>query len=317
MAKEMQLPKEITLVKTPPIKCQGIKTKLVPFIFKNVTWSGTGRWIEPFLGSGVVLFNLAPERAIGADANPHIISFYQSVKESKITSSIVRIFLEKEGAILKSKGAEHYYEVRDRFNQHRDPLDLLFLSRACFNGVMRCNKKGHFNVPFNHKTDRFSKSYITKIVNQVKWVSEKLVGKDCDFSCADWRETLKKCKETDFVYLDPPYFGRHTDYFGIWSEKEMLDFIGAVKNLPCGYALSLWNKNLYRTNTFVNDYFSNHIIRIFSHDYFVGSTENRRHKIEEALIIKVGFEQNTSVVTCKSETIASQSRVLGQRELIP
>ena len=313
----MQLPKEMTLVKTPPIKCQGIKTKLVKFIFKNVTWSGAGSWIEPFLGSGVVLFNLAPERAIGADANPHIISFYQNVKEKKITPSIVRSFLEKEGAILESKGAEYYYEVRVRFNSYHNPLDLLFLSRACFNGVMRCNKKGHFNVPFNHKTERFSKSYITKIVNQVKWVSEKLDGKEWDFVCADWRDTFRKCKEKDFVYLDPPYFGRHTDYFGRWSEREMLDFISAVKNLPCGYALSLWKKNLYRTNTFIDDYFNNHIIRVISHDYFVGSTESLRHKIEEALIIKLGFEQKVPDLNYEKETIENQNRALSQRELIP
>lgn len=286
----MQLPKEITLVKTPPIKCQGIKTKLVPFIFKNIKWTGSGKWVEPFLGSGVVLFNLAPEKALCTDANPHIISFYKSIEEKKTTAPIVRLFLEKEGANLESKGEEYYYEVRDRFNSQHNPLDLLFLSRACFNGVMRCNSKGHFNVPFNHKTDRFTKSYITKIVNQAKWVSQKMEGKDWTFECADWRETLKACKENDFVYLDPPYFGRNTDYFGRWSENHMAEFVRAVKGLPCGYALSLWKKNLYRTNPVLDEHFANNVIRVFMHDYFVGSTENLRHEIEEALIIKNGYE---------------------------
>ncbi len=38
-------------VMIPPIKCQGIKSKLVPFIKRAVDWSFEGRWIEPFMGS--------------------------------------------------------------------------------------------------------------------------------------------------------------------------------------------------------------------------------------------------------------------------
>ena len=40
----------------PPIKSQGIKTKLVPWIMELVPETN-GKWIEPFLGTGVVAFN--------------------------------------------------------------------------------------------------------------------------------------------------------------------------------------------------------------------------------------------------------------------
>ena len=33
----------------PPIKCQGIKTKLVPFIKEKVRRDPDGVWIEPFV----------------------------------------------------------------------------------------------------------------------------------------------------------------------------------------------------------------------------------------------------------------------------
>lgn len=76
-----RLPLSIGHVGVPPIKCQGIKTKLVPFIFSSVKWDAPDgvRWIEPFLGSGVVAFNLAPEHALLADSNRHIIGFYQAI----------------------------------------------------------------------------------------------------------------------------------------------------------------------------------------------------------------------------------------------
>lgn len=282
----MLLPRETAKVKVPPIKCQGIKTKLVPFILRNIVWNGEGKWIEPFLGSGVVMLNLAPKRAIAADNNPHIISFYHGIQEKTITAPTVRSFLETEGRLLESRGEKYYYEVRDRFNSAHNPLDLLFLNRACFNGVMRFNKNGEFNVPFCRKPDRFRKAYITKIVNQVRWVSQAMHGKDWHFMCADWRETLRLCIEQDFVYLDPPYFGRHTGYTNCWSEQEMLELVRAIHSLPSGYALSLWKRNIYRTNPTIEEHFGENVVRVFSHDYFVGSTMNLRHKMEEALVIR-------------------------------
>ena len=45
----------------PPIKSQGIKTKLVPWINDLILQSGIdlsrANWIEPFFGTGVVGFN--------------------------------------------------------------------------------------------------------------------------------------------------------------------------------------------------------------------------------------------------------------------
>lgn len=50
-----------TTVIVPPIKCQGIKTKLVSSIKSLADQQNFDRWIEPFCGSGVVAFNLQPK----------------------------------------------------------------------------------------------------------------------------------------------------------------------------------------------------------------------------------------------------------------
>jgi DNA adenine methylase len=138
----------------PPLKIQGIKTKLVEWILKQIDFEIKGRWVEPFMGSGVVGFNARPKRAIFADKNPHIINFYSALKRKEITSQRVEIFLKTEGEKLAKKGEEYYYEVRERFNRFKDPLDFLFLNRACFNGVIRFNSKGEFNTPFGKKPNR-------------------------------------------------------------------------------------------------------------------------------------------------------------------
>ena len=87
-------------VKVPPLKCQGIKTKLAEWIKDHSTYENNGTWIEPFMGSGVVGFNIAPRRAIFADVNPHIINFYNAIKTGKITAGSAKEFLEREGALL-------------------------------------------------------------------------------------------------------------------------------------------------------------------------------------------------------------------------
>lgn len=282
------LPQTNTKSVVPPIKCQGIKTKLVSFILENIQWDGRGRWIEPFLGSGVVLFSVQPQRAIINDINPHIINFYRSVADGSLTPPIVREYLMQEGEKLQAKGEAHFYEVRRRFNQTDSSLDFLFLSRACFNGVMRFNRKGEFNVPFCRKPDRFRPAYITKIVNQVAAVRKVMLGKDWEFRCGDWRDCFQNLSREDFVYLDPPYIGRHADYFNQWTETEAVELVEAVQSLPCGYALSMWKENEYRSNNHLKHWVDAEE-RTFEHFYHVGSMEDLRHSMKEALLIRPGY----------------------------
>ncbi|MBD2325788.1 Dam family site-specific DNA-(adenine-N6)-methyltransferase [Alkalinema sp. FACHB-956] len=281
------LPCSVRSVKAPPIKCQGIKTKLVPFIAANLAWQPTpeARWIEPFLGSGVVAFNLAPTHALLCDTNRHLIQFYRSIQQGQMTPGQVREFLTQAGEQLRSQGEAYYYAVRDRFNQHPDSLDFLFLNRSCFNGLMRFNAKGGFNVPFCRKPQRFTPAYITKIVNQVAWVAQQMQGKQWQFQVADWRETLAQARSTDFVYLDPPYIGRHTDYFNQWSIAEAEALAEITKNLPCGFALSMWLSNAHRYNTHLADCWGGLDLRSTQHFYHVGSFETLRGAIAEALVI--------------------------------
>lgn len=272
-------------VKVPPLKCQGIKTKLVEWIKDHSSLSGDGIWIEPFMGSGVVGFNMRPNHAIFSDVNPHIINFYNAIKQGNITTGIAKEFLEKEGALLQSKGEDYYYEVRERFNENGNPLDMLFLNRACFNGVMRFNKKGGFNVPFGHKPERFAKSYVTKITNQIKYVADATSQYDWKFVCSDFRKSIFIAGRNDFIYCDPPYIGRHVDYFNSWSEndeQELYDLLSATK---AKFILSTWHSNQYRTNVAIEKYAYHFTILTREHFYHVGASEKNRRPMLEAIVL--------------------------------
>jgi DNA adenine methylase len=270
----------------PPLKCQGIKTKIVPAITACVSTTIDGTWIEPFCGSCVVALNVQPQRALLADSNTHLINLYRDIQSGAVSPNVVRSFLEHEGEALSRGGDDYYYHVRDRFNDTGSSLDFLFLNRSCFNGVIRFNRYGKFNVPFGHKPDRFRLAYVTKIVNQVTAFRDVLSSRDWHFEVADFRSTLSRASADDFIYVDPPYQGRHVDYYSSWTEHDERDLVGALKNTPARFLLSTWHSNRYRSNPSIAEHWqdSRFFVKTQEHFYHVGSTENLRNAMLEALI---------------------------------
>ena len=269
----------------PPIKIQGIKTKLVPIIKQNISINDNTLWLEPFMGSGVVGFNMRPKRAIFADINPHIINFYNAIKSGSITSDIVRAFLQDNGDLLSKQGEEFYYFVRDRFNSVHSPLDFLFLNRSCFNGMIRFNKNYEFNVPYGHKPLRFSRAYITKIVNQVWYIEECLKIYDWKFICQSFEKTIEQSEADTFIYCDPPYIGRHVDYYDSWDERYEEKLCALLKKADKKFMLSTWDYNQYRKNDYISRIW-NFCRKInCEHFYHVGAKESNRHSMIEALLI--------------------------------
>lgn len=268
----------------PPIKCQGIKTKLVPWIRAIVPDDFDGRWIEPFMGSGVVAFNLRPNRALLADSNPHLIRFYMAIADGTITPSRARQFLEDEGAELLRTEGQHFYAVRERFNQYGDPIDFLFLNRACFNGMIRFNRKGGFNVPFCRKPNRFAQAYVTKICNQIKTIADAIAFGDYEFRHQDYDKTIAAAGDGDFVYCDPPYIDRHADYFNGWDESHERGLAAVLEKTSARFILSTWHSNEYRTNQFIDLVWHPYHILTREHFYHVGAKEDNRNPMLEALI---------------------------------
>jgi DNA adenine methylase len=273
----------------PPIKSQGIKTKLVPWILGQIP-ATSGRWIEPFMGTGVVGFNARFRAALMADVNPHLVRFYSEVKNDIITPEIVRDYLEREGEKLSHAadgGYEHYRHIRSRFNAPPpiggNPLDFVFLNRAGFNGMIRFSKRG-WNIPFCKKPDRFKGALITKIVNQVINV-RNLITPHWEFAVSDFRETISKATADDIIYCDPPYHGRHADYFTSWAEKDEADLAYLLKNSPAKFILSTWHHNEFRTNMSVDKYWRDFVVLTREHFYHAGAKEANRKPVVEALVM--------------------------------
>lgn len=270
---------------TPPIKSQGIKTKLVPWI-KTILPASRGRWIEPFLGTGVVAFNMGYKGALLNDSNPHIIELYRDIQSGRINPQNTRDYLVREGEILRNagdSGYDHYRFVRKRFNENPNPLDFIFLSRAGFNGMMRFSKKGGWNIPFCKKPDRFAQSYVTKIVNQVAAV-QNAIKPEWEFHCGSFADIIPTATENDTIYCDPPYFGRYVDYYNGWSETDENKLFDLLSKTPARFVLSTWHHNAHRKNEMIDRYWSRFNMVTRDHFYHSGAKIENRQSVVEALV---------------------------------
>lgn len=291
-----------------PIKIHGKKRKIIPFLKENISIPKDYIYVEPFLGSGVVAFNLLPEKAILSDINFHIIYLYKHIQEKLITQENIRDYLDYHGQELLKIGESYYYYMRNQFNSNIDKylndntysLDMtkqfIFLNFSSFNGLIRFNSKLHFNTPFCKKTDRFSKAFISKIVNQIKTVSDILTnqGKNWRFEISHYDNILYKLDKNEkyIIYLDPPYLSL-TGYFGcnwtIEDERKLKDFCKDItKDGNNIFYLSNWlNKHSGETvNSSIVDIwlsdseFPLELLKQEHYYYLAGNPDNRSSVVE-------------------------------------
>lgn len=291
----------------PPIKSQGIKTKLVPWINSLICRSGldlaTTNWVEPFFGTGVVGLNapVGGNRIIG-DSNPHIINFYNGLLSGAITPQNMRAYLTCEGRLLAEAaddGYAHYRLVKSRFNAEHSPFDFIFLSRAGFNGMMRFNRKGEWNIPFCKKPNRFAPAYITKICNQIASAQRVIMQSHWEFQTRSFVETIEQAQAGDLIYCDPPYFGRYVDYYNGWTAGDEEALYNALRDTRAHFILSTWHHNEFRENEMMGRFWNNFNVMTQEHFYHSGAHIENRHAVIEALVFN--FDLHEPAVQMENE----------------
>lgn len=213
----------------PFIKWSGSKRsqaqKIIAYFPKNIEI-----YYEPFLGSGAVLAHLNPKKAVGSDVNKPLIALWNLLKRSP--EEIASDYRTKWNK-LSDQGHTYFYEVRQNFNETGDPLDFLFLTRTCVNGLIRFNKSGEFNNSLHHTRKGIHPDLFEKIV--FEW-SE--LARPHKFTTESYERATAKATSGDFIYLDPPYFNTGTRYFGTIDYEKFLAYLADLNNRGIRYALS-------------------------------------------------------------------------------
>lgn len=180
----------------PFLKWAGGKYALLPELDRLIP--AGKRLIEPFVGGGSVFLNSDKhERFLLADVNADLINLYQML--AVVPDSVI---YEAMKAFRHLNDAENYMVIREAFNAQRlDAVEraaaFLYLNRHCFNGLIRYNLDGFFNVGFGkYKAPYFPEEEIEAF---------KRKAHACVFMNAGFRRTLALAGDGDVVYCDPPY----------------------------------------------------------------------------------------------------------------
>lgn len=198
----------------PFLKWAGGKTQLLPEIEKRVPLeikADRFTYIEPFIGSGAVLFwmlNNFPnlEKAVINDINSDLINVYKIIKSepNELISALKELQNQFHGLQSKEeKEKEYFYRKRELYNtRSTDKVTqaslFIFLNRTCFNGLYRVNKSNLFNVP----KGKYKNPTICDAKN-ILAVSEAL--QKVEILNGDYEETINYATENTFFYFDLPY----------------------------------------------------------------------------------------------------------------
>lgn len=198
----------------PFLKWAGGKTQLLPVLAEMMPAS-YGRYFEPFIGGGALLFHERPRAAVISDVNPQLINVYRQIRDD--AERVIAILRELDAPAC---GRARYLAMRDRYNRlilaGADGPECaalaVWINKRCYNGLYRVNSKGLFNVPYNNRTAGPS-------VNEdnLRAAGRYLRENDVTILRADFAEACAAARAGDFVYFDSPYVpagvtARFTDY---------------------------------------------------------------------------------------------------------
>ena len=288
----------------PFLKWAGGKTQLISEIEKNLPSIPIQTYIEPFIGSGAVLFWVLEkfsrlEKAVVNDINEDLIDTYKTIKSSPNELISVLEILEAEYHSIKNtddKKKEYYYEKRKLYNYRKQSKIehsalFIFLNRTCFNGLYRVNRNNEFNVPMGS----YTKPTICDKSN-IFAVSEAL--QKVELLCGDFEQTINYPSSNTLFYFDPPYkplcetssFNSYTkDEFNDNEQIRLKNFCDKLDRLGHSWILSnsdLKGKN--NTDDFFDDLYSNFTIKRVGAKRSINANPEKRGFLTELLITNMG-----------------------------
>jgi len=186
-----------------PFPYQGSKRNLASAILRYFP-EDIGTLIEPFAGSAALTLagaanNLAANFLIN-DLNKPLIQLWQAILNTpkKLARQYESLWEQQ-----RADRRRFYDEVRDRFNQLRQPDHLLYLMTRCVKAAVRYNADGAFN---QSPDNRRSGIRPERMRRNILAASSLLRGRT-KCGSLDYREAVALATTADLIYMDPPYQG--------------------------------------------------------------------------------------------------------------
>jgi DNA adenine methylase len=183
----------------PLVKWGGGKSREIKYFDKYIP--SFDKYIEPFVGGGALYFYINHNDNVINDIHPELINLYQQIANDN-GKKIYELMSKYDNT------EDDYYYIRDKFKPSNDierAFVFFYLRKTCYRGMLRYNKKGHFNVPFGrYKTY----NYEILLDKQYNRILRNTIILNTDVS-----EVFDMFNDTDnFVFLDPPYDSVFSNY---------------------------------------------------------------------------------------------------------
>lgn len=192
-----------------PIPYQGSKRLLAPRILSYVAGRRFRRLYEPFAGSAALTIaaahmHLAGDYVIGDSLAP-LAALWQHILSDPATlaDTYELLWVVREG---ESNSIDHYYRIRDAFNQDQDPAHLLYLLARCVKNSPRFNRMGQFN----QSPDKRRHGMRPRKMRYQIFGAHALLHDRAHVVSGDFERTVAGATGDDLIYLDPPYEGTST-----------------------------------------------------------------------------------------------------------
>ena len=264
------------------------------------------RYVEPFVGSGALFFQLKNEFKINKsyifDINRELIIGWKVIQNNH--SDLINNLYDLQKSYLRKPEEERkkiYYKIRTLYNEQMHNFDysqynkdwierathLIFLNKTCFNGLFRQNTKGEFNVPFG----RYKKP---KICNEKDIKAASYALNDTEIFCNDFSRSARYINEKSFVYFDPPYRPiSKTSYFTAYSknvfgdieQEKLAEFFKKMHKKGAFLMLSNSDpKNEDPSDVFFDDLYKDFYIERVKAMRFINCDASKRGAIKELII---------------------------------
>jgi DNA adenine methylase len=287
----------------PFLKWAGGKTQLISDIEKSIPKEFINTkftYIEPFVGSGAILFWMLSnfpkiEKAIINDINEDLINTYKTIASNpKELISNLEILQNEFHSLEGNEDNKklYYYQKRDLYNTRKTEQSgqaalFIFINRTCFNGLYRVNSKNLYNVPMGG----YKKPTICDTQN-ILAVSNAL--QKVEILCGDFENTLNTANKNSLFYFDPPYkplsetssFNTYTkDSFNDAEQIRLKDFCTRLDILDHNWILSNSDlKGKDENDNFFDDLYSDFSITRVDARRSINANPEKRGNIKELLI---------------------------------
>ena len=253
----------------PIFKWSGGKTKELPVVDKYKP-EKFDTYYEPFIGGGAVWLSLNNKKNVVGDNFVELINFYNTLKNYKKEAiDYINNVVDEYNSIDKDRiwkwhfyeiGKKFYYDYRDNefHNDLDNALKFYLLRQLSFSGMLRFSEDGKFNIPFGWYKRIKRLEYGPEFYNLLD---------NTDFLLSPWQDTLSSSKESDFVFLDPPYTRKFQQYspYGSFGEDDHIKLSEWFKSKQSNTMIIL-NKDDF-THSLYKDYIVDEYDKRYSIQY--------------------------------------------------